>query len=74
LSSNIEQAVYEKFANEHKLDPHGSEWSVAAAISQARLCAKSLAWNTTIPTLFRLVNPLPDELFSVEVTSSLYMI
>ena len=25
LSSSIEQAVYEKFANEHNLDPHGSE-------------------------------------------------
>ena len=25
LSSSIEQVVYEKFANEHNLDPYGSE-------------------------------------------------
>ena len=56
LSSSIEQAV------QTNLTPWFRKWSNAAAMSQARLCTKSLAMNTTITHMVqRVVNGSSNE-------------
>ena len=58
LSSSIEQAVQMNTT----LTPWFRKWSIAAAMSQARLCAKSLAMNTAITHMVqRVVNGSSNE-------------